>query len=180
MPEVRKRHESGRNAMGIVNRALILACGNSLRGDDAVGLHVVRELRAGLCEPETVIQASTQWTPEQAEAISEAEVVIFVDASAVLPTGAVQSKRISPKPEAPSSFSHSCSPEGLLSLARQIYGVVPSAAFLITIGAQSFEFSEELSEAVKLAIPEALAQIKAVLSGVSLPSEESRAQSTSS
>jgi hydrogenase maturation protease len=166
--------------MGIVNRALILACGNSLRGDDAVGLHVVRELRAGLCEPETVVQASTEWTPEQAEAISEAKMVIFVDASAVLPTGAVQSKRISPKPEAPSSFSHSCSPEGLLALAKQLYGVVPSAAFLITIGAQSFEFSEELSETVKLAIPEALAQIKAILSGVSLPSEESRAQSTSS
>jgi len=163
-----------------VNRALILACGNSLRGDDAVALHVARELRAGLCEPQTVIHSSTQWAPEQAESISEVEVVIFVDASAVLPTGAVQSKRVSPKPDAPSSFSHSCSPEGLLALAEQLYRVVPSDAFLITIGAQSFEFSEELSEAVKLAIPEALAQIKAILSGVSLPSEEPRAKSSSS
>ncbi len=166
--------------MGILNRALILGCGNSLRGDDAVALHVVRELRAGLCEPETVIQASTQWTPEQAEPISEADVVIFIDASAVLSTGAVQSRRISPKPEAPSSFSHSCSPEGLLALAKQLYGNVPSGAFLITIGAQSFEFSEELSETVKLAIPEALAQIKAILSGVSVPCEEPRAKLSSS
>jgi hydrogenase maturation protease len=163
-----------------VNRALILACGNSLRGDDAVALHVARELRAGLCEPETVIHSSTQWAPEQAESISKAEVVIFVDASAVLPTGAVQSRRVSPKPEEPSSFSHSCSPEALLALAKQLYGVVPSDVFLITIGAQSFEISEELSEAVKLAIPEALAQIKAILSGVSLPSEEPRAKSSSS
>jgi hydrogenase maturation protease len=163
-----------------VNRALILACGNSLRGDDAVALHVARELRSGLCEPETVVHASTQWTPEQAESISEAEVVIFVDASAVLPTGEVRSKRVSPRPEDPASISHSCSPEGLLALAKQLYGVVPSSAFLVTIGAQSFEFSEELSDAVKLAIPEALAQIKAILSGVSLPSEEKRAQSSSS
>ena len=163
-----------------MNRALILACGNSLRGDDAVALHVARELRAGLCEPETVVHDSTQWAPEQAESISEAEVVIFVDASAVLPTGAVQSKRVSPKAEEPGSISHSCSPEGLLALAKQLYGVVPSSAFLITIGAQSFEFSEELSDAVKLAIPEALAHIKAILSGVSMPSEESRAQSSSS
>ena len=87
-----------------MNRALILACGNSLRGDDAVSLHVAQELRAGLCEPETVIQASTQWAPELAEPISEAELVIFVDASAVLATGAVQGKRIAPKPESPSSF----------------------------------------------------------------------------
>ncbi len=154
-----------------MNRALILACGNSLRGDDAVALHVVRELRAGLCEPETVIQATTQWAPEEAEPISEAELVIFVDASAVLPTGGVQCKRISPKADAPNRFSHSSSPEGLLALAKQLYGEVPASAFLITIGAQSFEFSEELSEPVKLAIPEALAQIKAILSGVSLPSE---------
>jgi hydrogenase maturation protease len=163
-----------------VNRALILACGNSLRGDDAVALHVARELRAGLCEPETVIQATTQWAPEEAEPISEAELVIFVDASAVLQAGEVQCKRISPKPDAPNRFSHSSSPEGLLVLAKQLYGEVPSSAFLITIGAQSFEFSEELSESVKLAIPEALAQIKAILSGVSLPSEEPRAQSSSS
>ena len=153
-------------------RALILACGNSLRGDDAVALQVARQLRAGLCEPETVIHFSTQWAPEQAESISESEMVIFVDASAVLPSGTVQSKKVSPKRDAPDSFSHSCSPEGLLALAKQLYGVVPPRAFLITIGAQSFDFSEELSEPVKLAIPEALALIKAILSGVSLPSEE--------
>ena len=163
-----------------MNRAIILACGNSLRGDDAVALHIARELRAGFCEPDTVVQASTQWAPEQAEVISEAELVIFVDASAVLPTGAVESKRISPKPEAPSSFSHGCSPEGLLALAKQLYGAVPANSFLISIGAQSFEFSAELSEAAKLAIPEALTQIKAILSGVSLPSEEPRTESASS
>jgi len=163
-----------------VNRALILACGNSLRGDDAVALHVARELRAGLCEPETVIQASTQWAPEQAEAISEAELVIFVDASAILPTGAVQSKSISPRLEQPGSFSHNCSPEGLLAMAKQLYGMMPSSAFLITIGAQSFEFSEELSEAAKVAIPEALAQIKVILSGVSLSAERPRAKPSSS
>jgi hydrogenase maturation protease len=165
---------------GVVNRALVLACGNSLRGDDAVALHVARELRAGLCEPETVVHDSTQWAPELAESISEAEVVIFVDASAVLPAGKVISRRVSPKPEDPGSISHSCSPGGLLALAKQLYGVVPSSAFLITIGAQSFEFSEELSDAVKLTIPEALAQIKAILSGVSLPSKEQRARSSSS
>ena len=163
-----------------MNRALILACGNSLRGDDAVALHVARELRAGLCEPETVIQASTQWAPEQAEAISEAELVIFVDASAILPTGAVQSKSISPRLEQPGSFSHNCSPEGLLAMAKQLYGMMPSSAFLITIGAQSFEFSEELSEAAKVAIPEALAQIKVILSGVSLSAERPRAKPSSS
>jgi len=161
-------------------RALILACGNSLRGDDAVALHVARELRSGLCEPETATHSATQWTPELAESISEAEVVIFVDASAVLPPGAVQTRSVSPIPDAPGSFSHRSSPSGLLALAKNLYGAIPSRAFLITIGAQSFELSEKLSEPVRLAIPEVIERIKAILSGISLPSDELRTKVSSS
>ena len=157
-----------------MRRALILACGNSLRGDDAAALHVARELRSGQCESETVIHSSTQWTPEQAESISEAEMVIFVDASAILSPGVVQCRKVSPEHNAPERFSHSSSPEGLLAMAKLLYGAAPAAAFLITIGARSFDFSEELSETVKAAIPCALSQIKAILSGVSMPTDESR------
>lgn len=153
-------------------RALLLACGNSLRGDDAVALHVARELRSGLCEPETEIHSSTQWTPELAESISAADVVIFVDASAVLPPGAVQTRNVTPIPDAPGSLSHQSSPAGLLALAKRLYEVIPSRAFLITIGAQSFELSETLSEPVQLAIPEVIQRIKAILSDISLPSDE--------
>jgi len=162
-----------------VIRALILACGNSLRGDDAVALHVARELRSGLCEPETVIHSATQWTPELAENISESELVIFVDASAVLSPGAVQIRKISPAPDQPGSFSHRSRPTGLLALAKRLYGQYPSRAFLITIGAQSFELSEELSEPARLAIPEAIAQIRAILSGVSLSSDGTHGQASS-
>lgn len=161
-------------------RAFILACGNSLRGDDAVALHVARELRSGLCEPETEIHSSTQWTPELAESISQTDVVIFVDASAVLSPGAVQARKISPIPDAPGSLSHRSSPAGLLALAQHLYKTVPARAFLITIGAQSFELSEELSEPVRLAIPEVIDRIKAILSGISLPSDESRTKASSS
>lgn len=161
-------------------RALILACGNSLRGDDAAALHVARELRSGLCEPETKIHSSTQWTPELAESISEADVVIFVDASAILPPGAVQTRKLSPARDAPGSFSHRSSPAGLLALAKRLYELIPSRAYLITIGAQSFELSEKLSEPVCHAIPEVIERIKAILSGISLPSDEPRDQASPS
>jgi len=155
-------------------RALILACGNSLRGDDAAALHVARELRSGLCEPETKIHSSTQWTPELAESISQAKLVIFVDASAVVPPGVVQTRAVLPIPDAPGSFSHRTSPAGLLALAKRLYGMIPSRAFLITIGAKSFELSEELSEPVRHAIPEVLERVEAILSNISLPSDEPR------
>jgi len=154
-----------------MNRALILACGNSLRGDDAAALHVARELRSGLCQPETKIHSSTQWTPELAEFISQADVVIFVDASAVLPPGVVQTRAVSAIPDAPGSLSHRSSPAGLLALAKRLYGAIPARAFLITIGAKSFELSEELSEPVRLAIPEVIERIKGILSDISLPSD---------
>jgi len=163
-----------------MTRALILACGNSLRGDDAAALRVARELRSGLCEPETEIHSSTQWTPELAESISAADVVIFVDASAVVPPGVVQSRAVSPIPDAPGSLSHQTGPAGLLALAKRLYGMIPSRAFLITIGAKSFELSEELSEPVRLAIPEVIERIKAILSGISLPSDGTRDQPTPS
>jgi hydrogenase maturation protease len=159
-----------------MTRALVLACGNSLRGDDGAALHVARELGSGLCELETAIHSSTQWTPELAESISAADVVIFVDASAVVPPGVVQTRKVSPIPDAPGSLSHRTSPAGLLALAKRVYGMIPSRAFLITIGAKSFELSEELSEPVRLAIPEVIERIKAILSGISLPSDVTRDQ----
>jgi len=58
--------------------------------------------------------------------------------------------------------------------------VIPSRAFLVTIGAQSFELSEELSEPVRLAIPEVIERIKAILSGISLPSDGPRDQAAPS
>jgi hydrogenase maturation protease len=145
-------------------QALILACGNSLRGDDAAALYVARQLRSGLSEPGIVIQSSTQFTPELAESISQAALVIYVDASAALPPGKVQARKVSPIPEAPGSVSHRTSPAGLLALAKCLYGVIPSRPYLISIGAKSFEVSEELSEPVRRAIPEAIDRIQAILS----------------
>ena len=61
-------------------RALILTCSNSSRGDDGVGLQIAHSLAIGICDPDTEFYSQQQWTPELAEAISRADLVIFVDA----------------------------------------------------------------------------------------------------
>jgi hydrogenase maturation protease len=150
-------------------RALVLTCGNPQRGDDGVAGQVADALRAGFCDAGTKVRSDQQWLPEMAELISEAELVVFVDASAELEPGEVRSEEVKARPTSPQAFTHSMTPAGLLALAKQLYGNAPNSAFLVTIGGDSFELAEELSDVVRHAIPVALDQIKAILSGVSVP-----------
>jgi len=163
-----------------MNHALILACGNALRGDDGVAPFIARYLTSNFCDPQTEIYCSQQWTPELAEGISQSAMVIFLDASAVLPPGEVHTERITAKALSSGSLTHTVSPGDLLALAQRFYGKVPEDAYLMTIGGQSFELEEKFSDAVRLAIPVAIEQIKALLSGVSLPESLSRSQTASS
>jgi hydrogenase maturation protease len=152
-----------------MNRALVLACGNALRGDDGVGLHIVSCLRNGLCDPDTHIQFDQQWTPELAEPISKADLVIFLDASASVATGEIACHRLHPIFKSPANFTHQTSPATLLSLAEELYGSHPPRAFLLTVGGTFFDLAEGLSEPVRRAVPRAIEHIKALLSGACLP-----------
>jgi hydrogenase maturation protease len=151
-----------------MSRALVLACGNSLRGDDGAALQIVRELQEGGCDPETQIHLEHQWTPELAEPISDADVVIFVDMSTAVAPGEIACQRLKPIYKSP-SLSHQTTPASLLALAEELYKTHPARAFLVTIGGASFALTEELSPPVQKAIPLAVQSIKALLSGVTLP-----------
>jgi hydrogenase maturation protease len=157
-------------------RALILACGNAVRGDDGVAMEVVRCLRAGFCDPDTEMDCVSHWAPELADPISRADLVVFVDASARFSPGEVHTEAIAPTPDPPGGLTHSNSPAGLLALSLLLYDKAPERAFLVTIGAQSCEFSDQLSEPVRRAIPAALSEIKAALSGVTQPGGNCRSQ----
>lgn len=152
-----------------MSRALVLACVNSLGEDDGAALHIERELQEGGCDSETQIHFEHQWTPELAEPISEAEVVIFVDASTTAAPGQVAWQRVNPIYKSQESLSHQMTPASLLVLAEELYRARPARAFLATIGGASFELTEELSPPVRKAIPRAVESIRALLSGVTLP-----------
>jgi hydrogenase maturation protease len=152
-----------------MNRALVLACGNALRGDDGVAMHIASCLRNGLCDPDTYIHSEHQWTPELAEPISKAELVIFLDASASVEPGRIACQALQPIYKSSGSLTHQTSPATLLALAETLYGAYPARAYLLTVGGASFEMAEGLSEPVRRAIPQAIERIKALLSGVTLP-----------
>ncbi len=158
-----------------MSKALVLACGNSLRGDDGVALQVVSYLRNDSCDPDSCYPDSCypaaefhwqqQWTPELAEPISQAEIVIFVDAAVGALPGLIACRRLQPGPETPLASTHRTSPESLLLLAEELYGKSPARAYCVTITGDSFELEETLSDPVRSAIARVGDRIKALLSG---------------
>ena len=149
-----------------MNRTLILACGNPLRGDDAVALHLARQLREELAGPELVVHTTQQWTPELAEPLSRCDLAIFLDASQRFSPGFVHCESVAPLAGAGHTLlTHTCNPALLLCMSRQFYNLVPRRAFSVTVGAQSFAFSFSLSTPVQNAVPEAIARVRSILSG---------------
>ena len=162
-------------------RVLIVAYGNPLRSDDAVGWMVADDLRQRLSSPEVEILQLTQLLPEVAEPLSNANTVIFVDASCEGEPGELHCRTVTPPP-AKTQFSHQLSPAALLALASQLYGATPQA-FCVTLTGQCFEHGEELSESVVSRLPALAIKVEGltrqVLSGtLSLhPSQEAEAAS---
>lgn len=139
--------------MRCAGKVLILGYGNPLRADDGFGWYAARRLAETISDPGVEIRALPQLTPELAEPISQADEVIFIDASREGIPGELVEKPV----DAASSgaFTHHLTPETLLALARQLYGRIPPAR-LFSVAAESFEFREGLSESAESALAQLL------------------------
>jgi hydrogenase maturation protease len=112
-------------------RCLILACGNTLRGDDGVGLWLAEWAERRFAGMDGVrVVARQQWTPELAEDVACADSVLFIDCSVDSAPGSV---RVMP-----------------VALAPDKQGLTTHHS-----GAESTELGEGLSNAVNKALPEA-------------------------
>jgi hydrogenase maturation protease len=138
-------------------RIVILACGNSLRGDDGVALHIGAALQEELGNDSGVeIILTQQLLPEHAEPLSRTNYAIFLDCSAIAEPGVVSTHTLSPAQSLPRLFTHALDPASLLKLTQDLYGRIPPGAVAITVGGQSFKLNEQLSEPVIAAVPIAL------------------------
>jgi hydrogenase maturation protease len=143
-----------------VARPLIIAYGNSLRGDDGVAFAVVDLLVQRSRVPFDIIRAQ-QLDLVFADQISQSDLVVFVDASVVGTPGAVDMTWILPD-EDTVARTHECLPSALLAYTEAVSGRVPRAA-LVTIVGSSFGFSESLSPAATSGIPLAVDMIVALM-----------------
>ncbi len=147
---------------GIATDFLIVGYGNTLRGDDGLGPRIA-EAVASWHLPNVRAISLHQLTPEVAEALASAEVVIFVDARPsdpqVEPSPNVTFTAITaPDDDAPAA-THVSDPRRLLALTRRVYGRCPQA-WLISVPGVNFDFGESLSEQARRGVEVALRRIR--------------------
>ena len=146
---------------------LIIGYGNTIRGDDGAGYQIaeavaqwnlnhVRCRRRCYCTSLAVHQL----TPDLAEAIAQANTVIFVDAVATL--SEVKIEQLEPN-NAESFTGHYAEPRSLLALTYALYKAIPTA-YRILIPAVDFSFGETLSPVTQKSVELALVKIKQLVS----------------
>ncbi|MGD0801983.1 MAG: hydrogenase maturation protease [Terracidiphilus sp.] len=141
-------------------RCLILACGNTLRSDDGVGLWLAAWAERRFADqPGVRIIACQQWTPELAEEVAHAHSVLFIDCSVDSAPGSLSLSSVEPAAGTQGLATHHLGAAELLALGRDLYASLPSNAKLLTIGAGSTELGEAFSDPVTAALPAACKRI---------------------
>lgn len=138
---------------------LIIGWGNLLRSDDGVGRCAAWQLAATVSQDDVVVLVRHQLTPELAEPVHQARLVIFIDASCEDPPGKIRSRRLVPESSLPCFLGHHLTPSGLLACAKAIYGNCPPAV-LYSVGVRRIAFNDVLSDEVYRSLPELLTRIR--------------------
>ncbi|SRR5579883_312044 len=124
---------------------IVIGYGSPLRSDDRFGLCVADALRDRLQDESVQVLAVHQLLPELAENLSRSAGAVFIDATIDLPPGVIKCVTVSSSDStAGQSLTHQVTPESLLQKASSLYGRSP-AAWLFSIGGETFEIGESLS-----------------------------------
>ena len=135
-------------------QTLFVAIGNPIRSDDGLAWHAADRLPAS---PELRVLKVQQLTPELAEPIAAADLVIFADACADGDPGEMRCEEItSTRQEL--RFTHFLTPSGLLALAELLYGKSPRA-FLVTLSGRYFQHGQFLSPDIARNIPHLVGKV---------------------
>ena len=144
---------------------LVIGYGNTLRGDDGVGLRVAEAVEK-MNLPGVRTLACAMLTPELADEISKARVVIFVDAAVDAPRE-VQLRKLEPN-ETSQLMAHAADPRTMLALSRDVFGHAPEAWWL-TIPVVNLDFSETLSPEAQRGFAGAVEMIRQLASASEPP-----------
>jgi len=152
------RAVGGRGAVG----TLVVGYGNELRSDDGLGRYAAARLAEDPRLRGATVLSRHQLTPELAVDVSEASLVILVDASSADEAGAISVRRVEPVPEAGSAWSHHLDPAGLAALALELWGASP-VVFAVSVGTASVDLGERLSSTVERSLPGVVDAVAAIV-----------------
>ncbi len=133
-------------------RVLVYGYGNPGRRDDGLGV-LFAERVAALGLPGVTTDTNYQLNAEDALAVSEHDVVVFVDAT-LNDVGAYRLSKLEPSAEVEFT-THAMKPSSVLALCEDIYARHP-LSFLLEIAGSDWEMGEGLSEQAEANLESAL------------------------
>ncbi|HLI05501.1 MAG TPA: hydrogenase maturation protease [Ktedonobacteraceae bacterium] len=135
-------------------RPLIIGIGNPLRSDDGLGWAVAEQmaLDCQIDDRECDIHTVHQLTPELAQVIAVANLVVLIDASREGEPGEWRIRPLSLATQPGSVGTHHTTPEELAALTTLVYGQCPPMVVVSLTGAD-FRLGEHLSARVAQSIP---------------------------
>jgi len=149
-----------------VKKRLVIACGNTLRGDDGLGPYIAEGLQdmTGSDKVDLRIMSLPQLDVILASRLSEADLVIFVDARTDDSEELVKIERIEPAagPVIPQHTSHTISMPVLLRIAFDWYGAAPLCYAVMPKG-YDFSIGEVISGKALIAARNAMDKITKIL-----------------
>jgi hydrogenase maturation protease len=143
-------------------RVLVIGVGNASRGDDAVGLVVVRHLRENPLDGVTIVPTTGDGTMLLA-LWQDADAVVLVDAVCTgARPGTLQRFEVGSRP-LPAMFSrvstHAFGVAEAIELARVLHQL-PSLLVIYGVEGASFEIGTDLSAQVAAVVPQVVAQVR--------------------
>lgn len=153
MPTVPRRRAGAR-------RVLVLGYGNPGRRDDGLGPRFVEALDL-MGVPNVDLESAYQLQAEDAAAVADHDVVVFVDADVSCPDP-FELRPVLPAGE-PRFSTHSLAPETVLSMAWKYLDAMPEAWVLAIRGEDFDGFGEELSDRAQRNLSAALGFIEGFL-----------------
>ena len=130
---------------------LVIGYGNTLRADDGVGRLAAERLADDPRLDGVSVIGRHQLTPELALDVSQARLVVFVDASRRPAAGNFTVEPMERTGRQGAGWSHYLDPRSLLDLTGELYGRVPDA-FLVSMGVESVLLGDRMSPMVEASL----------------------------
>jgi hydrogenase maturation protease len=141
-------------------QALIIGIGNPLRSDDGLGWAVAQQLSQD-GDLDCAIHTVHQLTPELAQCMAAARLVVMIDASYEGEPGELRMRPVPLSTQPSAVGTHYTTPEELAALTTVIYGHCPPVV-VISITGMQFGLGEDLSPVIARKISLACATVRQV------------------
>lgn len=125
-------------------RLVVLACGNTSRGDDALGPRLLERLSAERFAHVTTIE-DFQLQVEHVLDLDGADLALFLDAGIGTPAP-ITFAEVRPR-DADAAVTHALEPAALLGVYRKAMGRPPPPAFVLCVRGESFALGECMTAA---------------------------------